>query len=508
VKRWPLSHAEPGLLAESPGLSRILNLQPPGFSQNLNPPPACHGVMRNRLKFVYTCGGNYNKSPNTDTEKTMTRSTGRKAAVPGLLLLLSILTAAQAMAGNRTIGGYFDGTESTMAANPVACDNVSKGFQEVGTIQVSTSGTYEVSDAGNFLSFDHPNNGVADIVVLFYAGSFSSASPATNRVGVVDEGDGVALTAGTTYVVVVQHWCVELVGAFALVIRGPGDITGAGFNSLAYTFGQHRNTDMSANFPLIGTHRYDASEPVSIFRSGNYWFGEVGLYFSASTALFVYEGTFDPNNTSANLVDVLEFAGFVTLEQGKKYVFVSVDLFDDFGDWQFALFPPGSMIFNPGMSGAWVTSGVGSQGILMEVFGDIGILFFAWFTFPDAVAVVTTDRNPVTTEAAPGIQPENHLGSTDQRWLTASGLVPDDSNFMNVSYENSTGGAFDSPVPVATTDSNYGTGWIEAFSCNHIQINYDLPGGIAGTTDFRRILGDGLPYCYSFIKAAPPSPPF
>ena len=183
------------------------------------------------------------------------------------ITFLLFMVAPSVWANNITISGAFDGTEPTMAADPVSCDGNAKRYRQIGTITVSASGNYQVVDAGNNFFFTTPGGSVADSVVMIYSGSFNAAGPSTNRVASVDEGGTVMLNSGTSYIVVIQHWCAEINGAFAVVIDGAGTISGAGFESFSYTRGEFLPGSPVANFPGLGVHRYVASPVTNVFRS-------------------------------------------------------------------------------------------------------------------------------------------------------------------------------------------------------------------------------------------------
>lgn len=430
------------------------------------------------------------------------------------LVLVWVLCWAQAaLADNRTLSGAFDGTEATMPPAPVSCDGSEKRFIEVGTIQVSVSGNYQVTDAGNFFPFGNTNSGVADVVVILYAGAFDDAFPVTNRIATVDQSETVALQSGVNYIVVVQHWCDEINGAFAAVIDGAGNITGAGFTTFGYTHGEFLGGTDTANFPGLGVRRYQASAPMSFFRSGYHFFGDLGGTIGTGTVrLFVYQGGFDPNNPNANLVASTgdRLTASVLLESGTSYVLVAVDEFNSVDRWQFVLFPPGSFVFNIGMNGAWVPIGIDRQGIFMEVFPSLSLLFFAHFTFTDQLIAIKADQVNGTEadQDAGATKPQGHLGAEEQIWLTGFGAIPDNSNFINLSIENTTGGAFNSAVPNPAQDTGYGTGWIEAFGCKSILIHWDLPGGIQSTLEFTRAAAPSFENCWREIPAGPIAPLF
>lgn len=426
-------------------------------------------------------------------------------------LCLALATFSTSIAaGNRTISGAFDGSETTMTAIPDSCDNTPKKFIEAGSIQVNSTDIYQFTDIGAFFPSELPQASIADVAIMIYQGSFDSDSPLANRVGIISLTNDVALNAGTDYVVVVQHQCDEFVGPYGIVIEGPGSISGAGFNSLPWTMGEFSAENPTAFFGgnLGIDSSYQATGPVTFPRTGNYYYYDVGPRLEHSfLTVWIYEDSFDPLDTQKNLVQALPLAPVagVALEGGKSYVFVAINFTEAEGPWQFALFPPGNLGFNSGLSAAWGTPGVEGAGILMEVFEQTGILFFAWFTYTDPLLVLNTQ-----VQADAGItRPQSHLGSPEQIWLTGFGVLPQDGgNFMNIAFENASGGAFNVPSPEPEINSSYGTGWIELFSCTHFDLHFSLPGGQEGTVPFNRLVGDGVDYCLESVTAGAIAPPF
>jgi hypothetical protein len=412
------------------------------------------------------------------------------------LALLTLLVSQVVDANNITISDFMPADGLQMAASPVACASVeTQVYHEAGTVTVSFTTDYEIADAGNLLGFTDAGQGIADVVINVYEDSFDPTDPGLNRIAVVDEGAIVALQAGHSYLLVLQAYCEDTEGVFGIVLRGAGIISGAGFPSAEFTSGEHTPQDAIADFPLdIGVHAYHVSEPVQVPRTGIYYFGEVGINFNAGISLLVYEGSFNPGDTSDNLVASASYTGGLLLERTKTYRFVSVDQDDLEGNWQYALFPPGPMRFNESLKGAWTTPGVEGSGVMMEIGTQTGILFFAWFTFPEEDSI-SIESDPKTSTRA--------IGSSDQRWLTGFGFIPPDSNKMNIQYENTTGGFFNQEFPVPVTDSNYGTGTVEVSNCAHLEITYDLPGGVVGTAPMIRTLPDGEIECLESVNAGP-----
>lgn len=427
-----------------------------------------------------------------------------------LLHVFAFFLAAttSAFANNVTVSREFDGTESSMAAAPGSCNDSAKRFRVAGSITVSTSGSYTVIDAGHWFETVLPKSSISDLVIMVYADNFDSDNPATNRVASVDEFEDVQLNTGISYTLVVQHWCNEVNGAYAIVIEGgQKTITGEGFTTAPQTIGNFNDSSPSAYFANIDAVRRYRSDEKTINVSGNYYFVDLGEETGGATmSLRIYQGSFDPLNTETNLYYNSDgfFAGVVSLQAGVTYVFVLVENAADTTHVQYVMFPPGPFNFNPGLNGAWVAEGIASQGILMEVLPSAGILFFAHFTFQDEALVAASKAARSTLQSSAGGDPvtQAHIGADDQIWLTAYGSIPADGNVMTISYENSTGGQFNSTTPVATTDSSYGTGFIEGITCDHLVINWNLPGGVFDTRDYFKATQDAVPYCQDFIHAA------
>ena len=422
--------------------------------------------------------------------------------LPGLLLAF---ITTPVLANNITISDYFPAGGPVMDASPVSCRQfVTQPYMEVGTISVSSSGNYEIADAGNLLGFMGIGQGVSDIVINIYDGNFDPQNTSLNRVSSIDEGNSIPLETDKSYLLVIQPYCEHPGGVFGIVIRGSGSVAGIGFSSDAHTSGQHEISDDSATFPdEIGTHVYDASPPKTVSRTGLYYFGEVGANFNAGITLLVYEELFDPINTNTNFIGSVSTVGSFSLSRDKAYVFVAVDQDDLLGNWQYTLFPPGEVRFNKSMKGLWVTPGVEGSGILMEVATKAGTLFFAWFTFSDEPVVANSSKTGITPSNVSVASANADVGSSDQRWLTGFGPIHPDSSVVDIKYENTTGGVFNSTTPKPATDSNYGFGTAEVFDCNNIMISYDLPGGLQGRMDMVRIVRDSITDCMQMVDAAP-----
>jgi len=418
-----------------------------------------------------------------------------------------------AWAANQTVSGAFDGTESLMSAAPNSCDSSLKRYRVAGTINVSSSGSYRVVDAGNWFPFYLAEGGIADSVIMIYAGSFNPASPASNRVASVDEYEDVELTSGTNYTLVVQHWCEEYNGAYAVVIAGgPGTVSGDGFASPGETIGNFDAGTPSAYFADVGaTLRYRA-DAKTVSETSGFFFVDLWEETDGTPLLLrVYKDSFDPGNTETNLVynSNGDFIGSFYLQAGVNYVIVLVEAIADSQHLQYVLYPSatGPATFNAGLNGSWVSPGIKAQGILMDVIPSFNFVFFAHFTFNDNVAAAATKGGGSTLQssASGASTVQADIGSADQRWFTAYGTIPASGTMMDINYENSSGGRFNAETPAATTDSFYGTGYVDAIACDHLVVNWSLPGGVTDTLDYYKATQDTVPYCISQVPAGPVS---
>ena len=154
--------------------------------------------------------------------------------------------------------------------------------------------------------------------------------------------------------------------------------------------------------------------------------------------------------------------------------------------------------FGAHLNGAWATPGVGGAGIMLEVMPDSGLLFLAWFTFPDPF--FSDGWYPHSIETVPGY--------SDQRWFTAYGYLPgDEGTHVELVYQNTTGGGFDTDPSETWTGweaktYEYGTGMLELISCDRIELHYQISNDLlVGSTEFVRLSPDGLARCAELKQA-------
>ncbi|MFC1696391.1 hypothetical protein ACFL1C_09790 [Pseudomonadota bacterium] len=145
----------------------------------------------------------------------------------GIFLFTLMFFSSSVFAVNSVLSGVFDGSEQKTAALPGTClTEEPLGYLEAGTFQVSASGTYFVVEAYNFIG--------VDVSALIYADNFDPNFPQANLVTPdgVDVADLAVLSAGVTYILVVQQWCtnpdriwVNREGAWSVTLTGPGNVT-------------------------------------------------------------------------------------------------------------------------------------------------------------------------------------------------------------------------------------------------------------------------------------------
>jgi hypothetical protein len=183
------------------------------------------------------------------------------------------------------------------------------------------------------------------------------------------------------------------------------------------------------------------------------------MHFDLDISLAIYQGSFNANNPTANLLAGFDDGGRVMLQEGVDYYLVVQPLCENnTGDYAYVLMgPSGVFLITEGVNGAWANFDTLGQGILMEVYPDINLLFAAWFTWD-------------TTQPDPGETAD--VGDPNHRWLTAQGGYEDDLATLELSLTS--GGIFDDPAEVATDP--IGSMEIRFTACNEAEVSYDFDG--------------------------------
>ena len=93
-----------------------------------------------------------------------------------------------------------------------------------------------------------------------------------------------------------------------------------------------------------------------------------------------------------------------------------------------------------------------------------------------------------------------NLGEPGHRWLIALGDF--DENFADLTLYLTSGGVFDSEMPVPSTDP-YGEMTLEFSSCNKGTVTYQIPStDNQGTVLIERIALDNVSSCYLLERRA------
>ena len=138
-----------------------------------------------------------------------------------------------------------------------------------------------------------------------------------------------------------------------------------------------------------------------------------------------------------------------------------------------------SLVVNAGMNDAWYNPSTPGQGFFINVFPDLGLVFFAWFTYDTA--------RPAQDVTA-------ILGEPGHRWLTAIGPFSGDTVTLDV--ELTQGGVFDAALPAPVQTPAYGTITLVFADCSNGTLSYDFPSlGLSGQIPIQRIVPDNVPLC-------------
>ena len=412
----------------------------------------------------------------------------RSLALTALLLFAPVM----AQAANTVLAGVFDGSQPKGQPLPGTCGgNTPLAYIDAGIMQVSVTGTYSVFDA-LYLS-GIKNNGV-DISALLYEGPFDINDPDAFLVTPdgVDNVEQVTLEAGRQYTLVVQQWCTNREGAWAVTFTGPGNVTSAyAVDTPDLTEGIFTNADPVAN-TQCGNSQYEQTGPVRVSATGTYYYQDVSLWAGGiDLCLQVYSAPFDPGNPNANRVatsnpsgDYLDDAGTIGLQAGQDYWFVVQPLdVQDTGDYFFVLAPPAPFRISKALAGAWFNPGTDGQGFFIDVYDNVNQAFVGWYTYDLA--------RPVDGTAT--------LGEPGHRWLTALGPIDGAEAALDVYLAR--GGVFDAPEPPIEPQTIVGSMTLEFADCINGSVNYNLTTpAVSGQMPIVPLAYDHVELCESLTR--------
>ena len=402
----------------------------------------------------------------------------RKSLKPGFVTLLLAL-APTLYAAEGVISGFFRGNEMQARTIGQLCDEDGSALFSYRSLQleVSASGDYDFSDTGHHYDLD---------TQLAIYTSFNPDSPTRNRVGFVNDGfesdRTIGLQAGLTYTLVVQA-CGSLSdrrGDFSFAYFGPGTLTGQQiYPTPAYSSGFFDGSEPTLPEEIFcGNTWYRETTAIRVPQSGDYVFSDSSMHYAVDIVLAIYRDGFNAASPFDNLLTMLDDGGTVSLEQGVDYYFVVMPLCDNIaGDFRYVLMGPSdTFLITEGVNGAWYNTETPGQGILMEAYPDIPLLFAAWFTW---------DTTPPANGDTAVIGDPNH------RWLTAQGDYQGDTATMPVSVTR--GGIFDDPRPVSAAET-VGTMTIQFLQCNAAQVDYEVDG-TRGSFTMNKLANDNNATC-------------
>jgi hypothetical protein len=181
---------------------------------------------------------------------------------------------------------------------------------------------------------------------------------------------------------VVQHWCENREGAWAVTFSGPGSVnTSAAVAVPDLTEGDFAAADPTAD-TVCGDSQYPELGLVQVARSGSYYYADISLYHAVDMCLQIYTAPFNPASPSANLIAAMDDFGTVELEAGEDYYFVVQPLDEpNEGEFFFVFAPPAPFRITHAIAGAWYEPATAGQGFLMDVFDNANSMFLAWFTY-------------------------------------------------------------------------------------------------------------------------------
>jgi len=292
----------------------------------------------------------------------------------------------------------------------------------------------------------------------------------------------VELNAGADYTLVVQHWCENREGAWAVTLSGPGSATSASLVMVpAWTEGVFADDDPVTD-SSCGNSQYQETGPLQMPVSGTYYFTDISIQFVVDMCLQIFSAPFDPANPTANRVEWFRDRGTVDLEAGKDYYFVSQpETSASAGEFFYVFAPPAPFRIQHAMAGNWFDPPTSGQGFFMDVYDSFNLMFVGWYTYD-----LERPADDVTAQ----------IGDPGHRWLTALGSFTGNKAVLDIYWTS--GMIFDSATPPKQVSEKDGTLMVEFFDCWFGEVTYDiLSVGVMGTIPIRRINNDVVPLCES-----------
>lgn len=137
-----------------------------------------------------------------------------------------------------------------------------------------------------------------------------------------------------------------------------------------------------------------------------------------------------------------------------------------------------NVTINPAMSVGTFNTATAGQGVLWDVFQELGIVFGAWFTY----------------ELQRPAQDDATLGESAHRWLTMQLAI--NGNTATGDVFRTRGGVFDSADPAVEPSEKVGTATLEWHDCSTAWLSYDLTDPpLSGMIELRRLTEDAVPLC-------------
>ena len=143
-------------------------------------------------------------------------------------------------------------------------------------------------------------------------------------------------------------------------------------------------------------------------------------------------------------------------------------------------------VMNAGLNDAWFNPATSGQGFFITVFPDLNFVILAWFTYD-------TELPPLDATA--------NLGDPGHRWMTAGGIIVNDTAVMNIEFTS--GGIFDAASTIERTDppGSDGTLTLKFDNCNAGTIEYDISSiNAQSTVPIRRVAIDNVALCEALLE--------
>jgi len=143
---------------------------------------------------------------------------------------------------------------------------------------------------------------------------------------------------------------------------------------------------------------------------------------------------------------------------------------------------------NAGLNDAWFDPATAGQGFFITILPDLNFVTMAWFTYDTVL---------------PSLGATANLGDPGHRWMTALGIINNDTVVMNIDFTS--GGIFDTATDIQHTSpaGSDGTLTLKFDNCTSGTVTYNITSiNAQGTVPIQRVANDNVALCNALLRTS------